>query len=356
MSSLPTAEQDPVEFAAAEWIVRLGQSKVSVEEVAEWQQWMRLDERHALAFRRLEALWHKFDAVTDSSKGSSTRALAKDAYDGAMPVSDWLRSARVPRQPPRWALRILSAAACALILTTIGIALYGDGQRPPELAHQMIETAVGENRSITLADGSSVKLGGRSRLSFSLRPLLRDVVLERGEAFFTVAKDPSRPFEVHAGNATVTAVGTQFDVHRSDDRVTVAVLEGKVMVQSMAPLVPVPWFSAVKPVGRASPLTAGERTTINQNGVEPAQLVATGPALDWQQGRLAFEGESLRYVVEDVNRYTAKPIVIADDRTAALRVTGTILSSNVMGWVMSLKSAFDINAEVQSDRIILRKE
>ncbi|HEY2685823.1 MAG TPA: FecR domain-containing protein [Steroidobacteraceae bacterium] len=356
MSNL-VPERDAVEFAAAEWIVRLKESNVSVEEVAEWQQWMGTDERHAQAFKRLEALWDQFDALPLPPPASS-RALAGDDYRGEIAVGDYLKA---PRPSPMargfkssWAL---SAAAClALIVAAFaGMTFYTKPQ--PELAHQMIETAVGENRSISLADGSTVKLGGHSRLSFSLQPKLRDIVLEEGEAFFAVAKDPSRPFQVHAGNATVTAVGTEFDVHRSDDKVTVSVIEGKVMVQPMAPLVPVPWLAAVKPVGEAAPLVAGERTTVNRNGVESTPAVINAQAtLDWQDGRLAFEGESLRYVVQDVNRYTGKPIVIADEGTAALKVTGTIMSNNVMGWVLSLKSAFGISAEVRADRIILRKE
>jgi transmembrane sensor len=356
MNSAP--EADAVEFAAAEWIVRLKESNVSVEEVAEWQQWMRLDARHTEAFQRLEALWDQFDAVPLPPPASS-RALAADDYRGEVPVGDWMQARRSTPSARRrfkaaWAY---SAAACValVVIAVAGASLYTKPQ--PELAHQMIETAVGENRSISLADGSRVELGGHSRLSFSLQPKLRDIVLEEGEAFFAVAKDPSRPFQVHAGNATVTAVGTEFDVHRSDDKVTVSVIEGKVMVQPMAPLVPVPWLAAVKPVGEAAPLTAGERTTVNRNGVESTSAVFdAGAALDWQDGRIAFEAESLRYVVEDVNRYTSKRIVIADEGTAALKITGTVMSNNVMGWVLSLKSAFGISADVQADRIILRKE
>lgn len=357
MSSPQSPEDDPLEWAAADWIVRLQQRSVSVEEVAEWQDWMRLDERNAEAFKRLEAVWDKFDALPVPPSAGSNRAVATDRYDGSIPVGDWLQGQRIDGS--RVAPRLWKAAAALVVVLggLAGAALYHGGKPQPELAHQMIETGVGENRTITLADGSRVQLGGRSRLTFSLRPQVREIHLEEGEAFFAVAKDPARPFQVHAGAATVTAVGTEFDVHRSDDRVTVSVLEGKVMIQGMAPLVPVRWLAPVKPVGQAEPLSAGERTTVNQNGVESgAQAVNPQEALDWQQGRLAFEGESLRYVVEDLNRYAAKPIVIADENTASLRVTGTIMSSNVIGWVTSLKSAFGVSAEIRPDRIILRKE
>jgi transmembrane sensor len=359
---MKTAEHDPIQLAAAEWIVRLQQSALSLDEVSAWQQWMRSDEKHAAVFKRMEELWHKFDAI-EVPPHPSSGAVSSDAYDASVPVGEWLRcdeaASKMSHARRRYRKRAFVAAACAAlacVAVTTG-ALYRGGMRQTELARQRIETAVGENRSITLADGSSVALGGHTRLSFSLRAYVREIVLEEGEAFFAVAKDPSRPFQVHAGNATVTAVGTEFDVRRSDDRVTVAVLEGRVMVQPMAPLMPVSWLPASRPVGHAAALAAGERTTINRNGVESTSALTNAQsAIEWQEGQLAFEGESLRNVVQDVNRYSSKPVVIADEKTATLRITGTISNSNVLGWVKSLQPAFGVRAEIEPNRIVLRKE
>jgi transmembrane sensor len=358
-----TPEYDAIEFAAAEWVVRLQQSGLSLDDISEWQRWMRSDERHTAAFQRLEELWGKFDAI-GAPPHPSSRALSSDAYDASMPVGEWRRSDKLTSETSaaqrRFATRTFSVAACAVLARVVvvsGGVFYRGGMRQTELARQMIETAVGENRSVTLADGSSVALGGHTRLSFSLRANVREIMLENGEAFFAVAKDPSRPFQVHAGNATVTAVGTEFDVRRSDDNVTVAVLEGRVMVQPMAPLMPVSWLPASRPVGQPAALAAGERTTVNRNGVElTSELTNAQTAIEWQDGQLAFEGESLRYVVQDVNRYASKPIVLADEKTATLRITGTISSSNVLGWVRSLQPAFGVRAEIEPNRIVLRKE
>jgi transmembrane sensor len=359
---IKTPEYDAIEFAAAEWIVRLRQSGLSLDEVSEWQRWMRSDEKHAAVFKHMEELWHKFDAI-EVPPYPSSGAASGDAYDASVPVGEWLRcdeaASKASHARRRYRKRAFVAAACAAfacVAVTTG-ALYRGGMRQTELARQMIETAVGENRTVTLADGSSVALGGHTRLSFSLRANVREIVLEGGEAFFAVAKDPSRPFQVHAGNATVTAVGTEFDVRRSDDRVTVAVLEGRVMVQPMAPLMPVSWLPASRPVGQAAALAAGERTTVNRNGVESTSALTNAQSvIEWQDGQLAFEGESLHYVVQDVNRYASKPIVIADEKTAMLRITGTISHSNVLGWVKSLQPAFGVRAEIEPNRIVLRKE
>jgi transmembrane sensor len=218
------------------------------------------------------------------------------------------------------------------------------------------ETAVGQNAAIRLADGTEVQLGGHTRLSVSLGAHLRQLDLLQGEAYFAVAKDRSRPFLVRAGTATVTAVGTEFNVRRSDDRVVVSVLEGRVLVQPMVPILPVSWVPASRALGSAAPVDAGQRSIVNRRGDESIQAVGdSASAVQWQHGRMAFEAETLRYVVQDVNRYADKPIVIADARTGDLRVTGTVTEANILGWINSLEAAFGIHADIESDRIVLRR-
>jgi transmembrane sensor len=245
-----------------------------------------------------------------------------------------------------------------LALTCIGFGSVVAPRLADALATgKTFETGVGENSTLRLADGSEVKLGGRTRLRVSFGAHLRQIDLFSGEALFVVAKDPARPFTVRAGKANVTAVGTEFNIRRSDDRVIVSVLEGRVLVQPMAPLLPIGWLPPSQVVGSAKPLGRGQRTTVTGQGTASTQSVSdASSAVAWSQGRLAFEAEPLRYVVEDVNRYAAKPIVIADERTADLRVTGTVAENNIMGWVGSLQAAFGIHADIESDQIVLRQQ
>jgi transmembrane sensor len=322
-----------------------------------WQRWMAEDPRHSQAFRELEKLWEDFDALP-AQPHATPAELTADRYDGSLPVSAWRRQ-QIPifrgwNHPGRWAW----AAVMLLTLTCIG---FG-GVLAPRLTSALsdgktFDTAVGQNATVRLSDGSEVQLGGHTRLRVSLTAHLRQIDLLSGEAFFVVAKDPARPFTVRAGNATVTAVGTEFNVRRSDDRVTVSVLEGRVLIQPMAPLLPIAWLSPSRAVGSAKPLASGQRSTVTGHGTESIQSVSdTSSAVAWSQGRLAFEAEPLRYVVQDVNRYTDKPILIADDRTADLQVTGTVAESNILGWINSLQAAFGIHADIQSNQIVLRQQ
>ncbi len=351
------AERDPVYRAAADWLVRLRQPDLSLSDTLSWQRWMDQDPRHRQAFCDLEDIWEKLGAIPTPPLPDA-QALEEDSYDGSVSVSAWIArwrsAARGWRHPGRW------AAAAVILLTMLAIG-FGGVLAPPALMGlpqgKIVETAVGQNATVRLADGSEVRLGGRTRISVRLGARLRQVDLLTGEAFFVVANDRARPFRVRAGSATVTAVGTEFNVRRSDDRVIVSVLEGRVLVQPMAPLVPIAWIEASRAVGSAEAVSSGQRSTVTRRGTESTQAVSDATsAVAWQQGRLAFEAEPLRYVVQDVNRYAHKPIVIADERTGDLRVTGTVAETNITGWVGSLEAAFGIHADIQADQIILRQQ
>src|SRR6202034_3836256 len=94
-------------------------------------------------------------------------------------------------------------------------------------------TAAGQHRDVTLADGSIVSLNTNTIVETDLSRKLRQIYLRKGEAHFQVAHDRSRPFLVHAGDAVVRAVGTEFEVRlREDKHVEVLVNEGRVEVQA----------------------------------------------------------------------------------------------------------------------------
>lgn len=222
----------------------------------------------------------------------------------------------------------------------------------------VIETRIGENRSIRLTDGSTVDLGGHTRLQIALDEHSRRITLARGEAYFTVAKDATRPFSVNAGSASVTALGTQFNVRRADDRVVVAVIEGHVVVNPRVPLAQqLPLLrETTSEKRRPYHLIAGNLSVVDHAGLESStHLVDGSAATAWQLGRLDFDGEPLRYALESVNRYTRKPIELGDENLGDLRITGAALNDNIDGWVSSLESAFGLIAVEEPERIVLRR-
>lgn len=350
-------EHDPIHETAAEWFARLQDPNLSMDDTVSWQSWMSADARHAQAFHRIEETWQRFRDMPQPALAGA-RILAADGYDGSMAVSDY--ASRMHEGKHGYSRIFALAASVAAMLICASLTAYWLGTRNSiDLAGSTaFETAIGENRTVHLPDGSSVALGGHTRVEVRLDAQARRLTLARGEAFFTVAKDSARPFSVRAGSATLTALGTAFNVRRSDDRVVVAVIEGRVLIE--------PKLSAIQQLPllretaskkrRPRPLEAGSRTTVDGAGIESATaLTDSAAATVWRTGRLSFEREPLRYALEDVNRYAEKPIVIADDTIGEFKITGTVLNDNIAGWVSSLESAFGLSALEEPTRILLTR-
>jgi transmembrane sensor len=345
--------EDAMRAEAARWFTRLQSTDLPLEQtLAEWQQWMGADPRHAAAFQSLEETWQRF-ATLPRPAPLPREAIESDEYDASIPVSEWNRARTRARVLDRSFLFGLAASVVLSIGCLTAVVIVRTS------GTQVIETRIGENRDITLVDGSRVAMGGNSRIEVRMVPQRRNVKLVRGEALFKVAKDASRPFSVLAGSAAVTAVGTQFNVRRSSDRVVVSVLEGQVRVQPLRTLVSLPWMEGMVPSvnqGSAAEVDMQHRVLVDEHGMgATATLPDVAAATAWQNGHLSFDNEPLRYVVEVVNRYSPQRIVIADPALEDLRVSGTVLSDHVTGWVASLDTALGVQATTDGGNIILRR-
>jgi transmembrane sensor len=334
-------ERDPTHLAAADWFVRLQSTEVSLEETLEWQTWLHESPLNARAFARIEEVSQLLRDVPAPDAIPRTE-LARDRYDASLPIRDW--------QQPRASAKPWAAVGLA---ASVGFIALGFALWKPTSALNSYATAVGENRTVTLADGSVIALGGGTQIEVSLSEHLRAIELIKGEALFKVAKDTGRPFRVRAGEATITAVGTEFNVERDSDRAVVSVTEGRVVVKPISGLLPVALMKEFKPKLRSVHLDAGQQTTANSTGIEEP-IKMEDPATGWQIGHLAFRLQPLRYVLEDVNRYAQKPIVLENEGMGALVITGTVERENIGGWVKSLEHAFDLQATEEPDQIVLR--
>ena len=335
-------ENDPLHLAAADWFVRLQSTEVSLEDTLAWQAWLGENSANAAAFARIEETSQVLRDVPPPA-ALPAALLARDRYDASVAISAWK-----PRATQRWVQGTLGVAASFAVFA-LAFAFW----KTPAAATNAFETEVGENRSVTLADGSIVSLGGDTRIEVALSENVRAIELTKGEALFKVAKDAARPFKVRAGDATIVAVGTEFNVERDSDRAIVSVTEGRVVVNPVSGLLPVSLLQGFKPKLRSVHVSAGQQTTAGRAGIEePTKM--EDPATGWQIGHLAFRLQPLRYVLEDVNRYAHKPIVLENEGMGELVITGTVERENIGGWVKSLEHAFDLQATEEADQIVLR--
>lgn len=296
-SGLP--DEDLVEVATT-WFVRMRSEPVSDQDRRGFEAWLDRDPTHGVAYAEAEALWGEIGEMPDPrGETGGTPRIAND------PVRrDSGRRRRISGIGRALAASIVLAAALGFWSTDAYDTLRADHV-----------TAVGEVRTIALADGSVVQLNTDTAIGIDFSAGHRRVDLYRGEAFFTVAKDESRPFDVVAGNGVSRAVGTAFDVHDAKGMVTVALEEGLVRVSR-----------AVAPAPNAAGilLRAGETIRYGRSGEIDAPGKGDPAALAWRQGKLVFADRPLREVVAEIGRYRAGTIVILAPLLADARFTGVV--------------------------------
>ena len=317
-----------IKRAASEWLARRDRELTAAEQ-DEYLQWLRQNPRHGQTLARLQKTWRALDALSEWLPAHSTP-----------PNPDLLA---LPPRVRRWRWPLTGLAAAALL--ALGIFAITT-ERAVEPISRGIRVLPRSER-ITLTDGSVVELNQDGKIETDFTPAERRVRLLRGEAHFTVTKNPARPFVVAAGAVSVRAVGTAFEVRRAAAAVEVLVTEGKVQVER--PAAPAP-----------TALVAGERAVVDTNAPPAAAPVITAltpaeidHALAWQRVRLEFTAQPLAEVVAEFNLRNSTQIVIADADTAKRRVGGTFGADNVEGFVRLLQMSFGVTVERRSDGAVV---
>jgi transmembrane sensor len=200
-------------------------------------------------------------------------------------------------------------------------------------------TGTGEQRTVTLPDGSAISLDADSAIATAYDDQFRRIRLLHGRAFFDVAKDPARPFIVEAADGSVTALGTRFVVHEWADTVTVSVEESAV--------------SVVAPDRTHAVLKAGENVSYARQGIGKVEGGDVEAALAWRRGKLIFEDRPLRQVIADVNRYRTGTIRLLDARLLDLRVSGIFDIRNPNGVLDAITSGLPVKSLQLSPYLVL---
>lgn len=328
--------------------------------VRNWQAWYSDPENQRL-FEQLTRLVVdiRSHSLPDPCRSAD---IAADKYDLTVPIEAW-RSTRLSRKASchrlpaaRWwpwltaGVAVAAMAAIAALISWSPWAWMGAGHGGRSVTYQ---TDVGGLEKAHLVDGSEITLGGRTKLTVSFSAAARSVELVQGEAWFRVAHDAKWPFVVHAGDGVIRAVGTAFLVTRDSDTVIVTVTEGTVAVTAppLASLSPTPREGAAPaPLLHPIRVTRGEEVSYRDNGVV-ASVVHTdaNAATAWIHGRLIFDDAPLRYVIENVNRYSPRHIS-ATPPAGRLRFSGVIVDGEIEEWLHGLPRIFAVEVEERGDR------
>jgi transmembrane sensor len=332
-----------IEECAAKWLARLDRGDGSETERAELNEWLRISTAHRVAYLRLEAAWAEAGRLNALGAGVPAGHIPAPGAWGRSPSSkgveaDTSLAEKLNKYPRRRAYTL----AASVVLCVAG-AVAWRSYVPHSASY---ETMVGGLESIPLADGSHMTLNSDSEVHVGVTAKERGVELNHGEAFFEVAKDPTRPFIVRAGHSRVIAVGTQFSVRRDGDHVEVVVVEGRVRVERDDQ-------SAGSPPAL---LAAGGIARSDGSGVlvQDKPLPEAEAILSWRSGFLVFHDTPLKDAVAQFNRYNTRKILIDDPNVANLRIGGNFKSTNSEAFVRLIESGLPIRAEHQDGRIILR--
>lgn len=334
---------------AAHWRVRVDAGLTPAEEHA-FSDWLAADERHAAAFAELDDTWTLLDRAQEVPAGTFGVP--------ATPAPPAANRRRRVRPFVGW----LSLAAAAALL----LAVSWPRIRPPaDASHQIVKAGPGSVRRIDLPDGSRIRLNAESELAIRYRAEERRVVLVRGQGYFEVAKDPARPFVVGARGVDVRVVGTAFSVADRGGAVEVLVAEGQVRVQGSASGQSLLQPPAGEPRLASSDriLVAGEKAVIplpsaSAPGLATISAVppqALSAALAWQKRLLEFDAAPLATIVAEFNRHNAHQILVADERLAAQRFSGSFQADEPETLVRLLETRSDIVVERRSGETVLRR-
>jgi transmembrane sensor len=350
MSSPQTTTKNPVAperlAEAGVWIARLhGGNRTRAIELG-LKRWLREDPENARAFEISTEVWNDAENLRRF-----------------LPLRPKLL------QRPRSSMApIFAAAAMASVLLFFGAVLWFQNLG-------VITTGVGEQRQAVLEDGTRVFLNTNTRLIVKYSAESRLVELRQGEALFSVAKKSSWPFVVVAGDREVRALGTSFVVRKEDQQLAVMLVEGKVVVspvmeekrsaaepalaqqpaQSIGSAAPSDTKTSAPARGDVFTLEPGQRLTFGAGSPARVDTPSVEKATAWRRGQVILDDTPLRAAADEMNRYNATKLVVADDVPAEVLVSGLFQAGDSINFANAVADAYDLTVQERSDEIILSR-
>ena len=318
-------DHENIEIEASAWIAQIDSGKMSKGDLSELKEWIGRSPSHKQAFQKLAKNTLEIQGATENL---------------------FLEKRAKKKKHHRLALPVMGAMAAAIILALVVFSGVGVNA-PNQIEKNPIEyaTAFGEQRSVTLDDGTVLNLNTKTKVNIYYNDHERRVDLLYGEAIFDVERDVLRPFEVHTDEGVVRAVGTIFSVRLTDRKVLVAVEEGVVELRKALPISSGDELTASSTDGLAlETLRAGNTLEFSKDEriVKTAELTEIANRHLWQQGRLNFDNKPLSEVVSEITRYSDIKIVIADPALRDLKIGGTFPTGETEAFLNALELGFDL--------------
>lgn len=313
---------------AAAWISLLHSDERDAEIEEGLKRWIAADPLHAAVWEAATDIWNE------------TAGLPRRIPRHPIPT----RRSRLKRLKPGLAM----AAVCLLTAGLAGVAFQYF------VLHPRVSTAIGEQRTLNLEDGTRVELNTDSHLVVSFDRHTRTVILNSGEAYFQVARE-QRPFIVIAGEHKILALGTTFTVRRdesADDPVTVTLIEGRVAV---APVDIRNNAADARPAqDEVKLLTPGERLRVRKHAAPTLDSPSIDKATGWMRGQLIFDHTPLAEAAAEFSRYNQVKITVASPEAAKIPIGGVFRIGDSKSFARAVAASYDLKLTVHGDELVLK--
>jgi len=324
------------ELKAADWFAQSHAPDMAPGNEQSWLKWIE-DTDHQQAYENCELAWQLSGELRNSPQLAALLA-------GADALVSQRRAAPAMAARAKWRVPLWQVGLAASMIA-VGAFAWLFFNRATTLEYT---TAVGEQRTAALPDGSTVLLNTDSDVRVELSRHLRRVELARGEALFSVAHDAGRPFEVHALQGVTTAVGTQFDVEIVRSGAAVSVLEGTVTVGGVG-------TRTVAPPTVAVP--AGSGVGYTQEGMvselRPAEI---NRIEGWRTQRLVFNDIPLATALAEYNRYRPTPIVLSEPALGSRHISGVFHIGDEAAFLSAMEQGLHLKAARGATQTVLQPE
>jgi transmembrane sensor len=307
---------------AIDWFLRRSTGPLTAAEAAAFEAWLEQSPENEKTYAVLDLAW-------------STAGEAQDHPDISARNTALVKAVDRDRRTRRAAMAMLAVA----VMGGAGLGWRTFTATKP-LATQSFETAVGQRATVTLPDGSRITLNTDTVVHTRADHDRRLVYLDKGQAFFKVAKDRRHPFVVTAGGRTVTALGTAFDVRLDNGALKVVLVEGKVRVESAAHAPPTGTAktAALPEPAQATEMTAGSELIAPDDSPWSLARTDVNRETSWLHGQITFDDAPLGEIVAELNRYSTRKLVIADERLADVRLGGIYTPGDIEGFSRALRA------------------
>jgi len=330
--------ENDVNAQAALWQAKLSSDLLTAEQEQAFSDWLAQSDEHAKAWQEVNAFWQQLDTLSEADIRFLEDLPTSLEEGGVVEINDFqpvhaqIKKSALITQSQRVFKPLLGMAASLLLMFSFYSLM-------PEYFADY-HTAPGTLRTLVLADGSQVIMNSNTSLSVNYTDNKRQLVLYQGEAYFDVAADSERPFDVKTHAGSIRALGTEFDIKNRSEQVAVTVFEHAVRV-------------SLNTGDVVESLSTGQQIVFTENSFSQPLDVSLSAVKLWRKQRLVFQDKPLSEVVSELSHYRSGAIIILDSKIKALSVTGVFDTDDTNIALNTIEQSLPVTIHKVTEKLVL---